>query len=58
MNKKIVLTFYDENGEVVKQLSKDPASGNDIMAALQFLNTGCEINIACREVEPSSPGNN
>lgn len=58
MNKKIVLTFYDENGEVVKQLSKDPASANDIMAALQFLEVGCEVSIACREIESSSSDNN
>lgn len=51
--KKLVLTFYDKDGEVVKQLSKDPASVNDVMAAIQFLDTECEIALACREIENS-----
>lgn len=57
MNKKVVLTFYNENGDVVKELSKDPANMNDVMAAIQFLELNCEINIACREFNPSSSNN-
>jgi len=50
---KIVTTFYDENGEVVPQLSKDPASPDFVMSALPFLSNGCELCIVVREVEPS-----
>lgn len=58
MNKKVILTFYNEKGDVVKELSKDPACPNDVMAALQFLEVGCEVCIACREIESSSSVNN
>lgn len=51
MKKKLVMTFYDEKGEVVSQLSKDPANYDQVLSAIQFLNAGCEINIACREFD-------
>lgn len=44
---KFILTFYDENGEVIQALSKDPASPQDLMAAANFLTPGCEIRLAC-----------
>lgn len=44
--KKLVLTFYEKDGEVVPQLSKDPASPNDVISALNFLDEGQEIRIA------------
>lgn len=50
-NSKLVLTFYDKEGEVVPTLTKDPATPNDIMAALQFLEVGCEISVAHRALE-------
>lgn len=57
MNKKVVLTFYNQDGDVVKELSKDPANMNDIMAAIQFLENAFEISIACREIGSSSSDN-
>lgn len=51
MKKKIVLTFYNENGDVVPELSKDPASFNDVTAALQFLSVGKEIRVAVVECD-------
>lgn len=51
--KKLVLTVYDENGEVT--FSKDPAAPQDIMSALTlFDNIGNEIYIAVREFIPES----
>lgn len=44
---KVVMTFYNESGDVVKELSKDPANINDISCALNFLKDLCEIRIAC-----------
>ena len=51
MKQKLVLTFYNENGHVVPELSKDPASFNDVQAALQFLGVGKEIRVAVVECD-------
>lgn len=44
--KKLVLTFYNENGDVVSELSKDPASINDVAAAINFLEPRQELRVA------------
>lgn len=49
--KKLVMTFYDADGNVVDVLSKDPARPDDVIAALQFLDVDCEISVAVREFE-------
>lgn len=54
MNKKLVLTLTDvETGNVI--ISKDPASPNDVMAALQFLDTTNELR--ANVVECDEKGN-
>lgn len=48
MNEKhYSITFYDEQGEVVKNLSKEEANANDVMAACNFLEVGCELSVSC-----------
>lgn len=45
--KKLVLTFYNKESEVIPELSKDPANPQDVMAAINFLEEKCEIRLAC-----------
>lgn len=45
--KKLVLTFYNSEGNVIPELSKDPANPQDVMSALNFLEPKCEIRLAC-----------
>lgn len=50
MNKKLVLTVYDVNGDVI--FSKDPANGNDVISCLTlFDEIGTEICVAVREFQ-------
>ena len=51
MKQKLVITFYNENGDVVPELSKDPASFNDVTAALQFLCLGKGLTVAVVECD-------
>lgn len=52
MKKKVlVLEFHDADGNVVRQLSKCPASPEDVMAALNFLTLGCDYVVSVQEVE-------
>lgn len=50
MNKKLVLTVYGKDGEVI--FSKDPANGNDVISSLTlFDEVGNEICVAVREFQ-------
>lgn len=51
--KKLVITVYDSNGEVI--FSKDPAVPDHVASVLSLYGEiGNEICIAVREFEPSS----
>lgn len=52
--KKIVMSFYDADGNLVPTLSKDPARPEDVMAAMQFLDVNCELCVAVKEFETNS----
>ncbi len=54
MNKKLILVLTDvESGNVV--ISKDPASSQDVLAALQFLDETNELR--CNVVKCDENGN-
>lgn len=45
--KKLVMTFYNKDSEIVSELSKDPANPQDVMSAINFLDEKCELHLAC-----------
>lgn len=47
--KKLVITFIDENGNKVDVLSKDPARQEDVFAALNFLDLGRTLTVTVAE---------
>ena len=49
--KKLVLTFTDENGSVIDVLSKDPARMEDVAAAMQFLDLGRTLSVTVVEID-------
>lgn len=53
--KKLVMSFSNERGDVVPELSKDPARGEDVMAAMSFLDIGRSIMIEVVEFDVPSP---
>lgn len=55
--KKLVITFTDENGNKVDVLSKDPARQEDVFAALNFLDLGRTISVSVVEFNVENLGN-
>lgn len=47
----LVIEFHDAEGNQVRQLSKCPASPEDVMAALNFLTPGSDYVVSVQEVE-------
>lgn len=47
----LVLEFHNKKGDVVKELSKCPARPEDVMAAMNFLNVGCDFVVSVQEFE-------
>lgn len=47
----LVIEFHDPDGNQVRQLSKCPASPEDVMAALNFLTPGSDYVVSVQEVE-------
>lgn len=52
----LCIEFHNANGDTVKELTKCPARPEDVMAALQFLNIGCDITVSIQECEVSDDG--
>lgn len=57
LTKKLVLSFFDENGNKVEVLSKDPARQEDVFAALNFLDLGREVRVSVVEFNVENSGN-
>lgn len=47
--KKIVMSVYDADSNLVDVLSKDPARLDDVASALSFVDIGFEVCLSIRE---------
>lgn len=54
--KKLVITFTDENGNKVDVLSKDSARHEDVFAALNFLDLGRILTVSVVEFNYENNG--
>lgn len=57
MTKKVLICeFHDSEGNQVKQLSRCPASPDMVVAAMQFLDSDCDIVVSVQDLDVDEKG--
>lgn len=48
--KYLCIEFHNAEGETVKELTKCPATPEDVLASLKFLRIGCDVVVTIQEI--------
>lgn len=51
MKQKVLSITFKSNGQEIPQLSKTPASSEQVLAALHFIGENDEISLCVKEIE-------